>query len=785
MSYDTSTHAYPPARIEWHQAGLNPRTGVSSSTTPSHHSTSPSHQTRALLPQTLRDLLLEGPAPSSVLLTGEPGSGKTALLRSMVDHLRTTACLIHLRGTGRYAREPYGALRVLLAEAGEDVLSHPVRVISALTRVLKDKALGLPVIVVVDDAHHLDEDSTTVLGQLVQAGSIRLVAACSDLTAAPFSFQTLCLKGTLVRVDLGPLTQQEVAAYLAAALGATASRASSLALHTHSGGNPRLLGALVRDYVAAGALNCVEGVWVLTSHAVRPSEATTALITDRIVMLRPSQRRLLRTLAAAGTTPLAAVPADILGDLDDLQEQGMLSIGSDRWATVSVATPLLSDAVLGLTNQIDGFSPHLALSGSITGQEGQPVGDPRQQRAASILERARRAATEGRFRDVVTELRSPEFVPAALDPDHRRLAAAWLCEALAFTGRVDDAKEAAGALHPNVAGQPSLPSRIAITLATLEAVSGNLTGLLEVSAHHLLNLGPGTGTHEELAEGLIYAAAGRPAEAEPLLNPALRQLQVHDPAGAAPLAAAALAFVTAADNPAQATDYLAIASLPSRTASWTVRRLTKHFAALALAGTASADRSAFELRELSREDAALGNSSWELMTLCGAMRQGDTGVAQSILKLSASCQGRFAALSQLYAKGVDAEDAELVLQAMDLAQNLGDQAFARDAAASAVQLAAQSGERSTIAYVADRVRGVVGVSGTALGARRQLASLTRREVEVVTAVVDGRTNRELALAMDVSVRTVEGHLHRVYTKLHVRTRAELLAKVNLSNAFRR
>ncbi|MBG6192114.1 DNA-binding CsgD family transcriptional regulator/energy-coupling factor transporter ATP-binding protein EcfA2 [Arthrobacter sp. CAN_A212] len=778
MSFNISTHAHPPAPIEWRQASPEPRTGASSATTPPRGA-------RAYLPQTLNDLLLEGSAPSSVLLTGESGSGKTALLRSMVDHLRATACLIHLRGSGRNVREPYGALRVLLADTGEHVLSHPVRVISALTRVLKGKALGLPVIVVVDDAHYLDEASTTVLGQMVQAGTIRLVAACSDLADAPVYFQTLSLKGTLVRMDLAPLSQQEVAAYLAATLGAGASRASSLALHTHSGGNPRLLGALVRDYVAAGALSCGAGVWVLTADKVRPSEATTALIADRIVMLQPAQRRLLGALAAAGTTPLAAVPGDALGDLDDLQEQGMLSIASDRWATVSVATPLLSDAVLGLTNPVDGFSPHLAASRSASGPLSRPVGEPRKQQAARILERARQAAAKGHFRDVVTELKSSEFIPGALEPDHRRLAAAWLCEALAFTGRVDDAKEAAVALHSDIAGQPPLPSRIAMTLATLEAVSGNLTGLLEVSAYHLLSLGPGTGTYEELAEGLIYAAAGRPAEAEPLLHPALRQLQVHDPAGAAPLAAAALAFVSAPDNPAQAADYLAIASIPSRTASWTVRRLTKHFAALALAGTASADRSAFELRELSREDAALGNSSWELMTLCGAMRQGDTGVAQPILKLSATCQGRFAALSQLYAKGVDAEDAELVLQAMELAQHLGDQSFARDAAASAVQLAAQSGERATIAYVADRVRGVVGVSGTALGARRQLASLTRREVEVVTAVVDGKTNRDLALAMDVSVRTVEGHLHRVYTKLHVRTRAELLAKVNLSTAFRR
>nr|WP_275690915.1 LuxR C-terminal-related transcriptional regulator [Arthrobacter sp. 147(2020)] len=731
----------------------------------------------------LRNQVLEGPAPSSVMLIGEPGSGKSTLLQSMVDHLRATTYLINLQGTGRNSGVSYDALKVLLPDMRGEVLSHPIRMVGALTRVLKGKALGLPVIVVVDDAHHLDENSTTVLGQLAQAGTIRLIAACSRFADAPTYFQRLCLKDTLVRIDLAPLSQQEVAAYLAATLGAGVSQASSRALHTHSGGNPRLLVALVRDYVADGALRCAEGIWVLTAVTIRPTEAT-ALITARIKMLQPSQLSVLGTFAALEMTPLAAVPAEALGDLDYLHDQGMLCISNDRWATVSVATRLLSDAVLGLTNQIDGFSPHSATSGSKPDRLSQPVGNPRKQRAASILERARLAATEGRFRDVVTELKSPEFVPGALDPDRRRLATAWLCEALAFIGLVDDAKEAAAALHSYDAGEQPLPSRIVVTLATLEAVSGNLTGMLEMS-HHLLSRARGTGTYEELAAGLIYATAGRPAEAESLLLPALRQLQVHDPTGAAPLAAAALAFVSAADNPAQAAEYLAIAGLPSRTASWTVRRLTKHFAALALAGTASADRSAFELRELSREDTALGNKSWELMTLCSAMRFGDAGVAQTVLKISATCQGRFATLSQLYAKGLDAEDAELVLQAMDLAQDFGDLSFTRDAAASAVQIAAQSGERATIAYVADRVRDIVGVYGTALGARQQLASLTRRELEVVTAVVDGRTNRDLALAMDVSVRTVEGHLHRIYTKLHVRTRAELLAKVDLSTALRR
>jgi DNA-binding CsgD family transcriptional regulator len=53
--------------------------------------------------------------------------------------------------------------------------------------------------------------------------------------------------------------------------------------------------------------------------------------------------------------------------------------------------------------------------------------------------------------------------------------------------------------------------------------------------------------------------------------------------------------------------------------------------------------------------------------------------------------------------------------------------------------------------------------------------LTRREREVAMAAAGGRSNREIADAMNVSVRTVEGHLLRAYGKLGVSDRAALAA----------
>lgn len=72
-------------------------------------------------------------------------------------------------------------------------------------------------------------------------------------------------------------------------------------------------------------------------------------------------------------------------------------------------------------------------------------------------------------------------------------------------------------------------------------------------------------------------------------------------------------------------------------------------------------------------------------------------------------------------------------------------------------------------------------AGSALGVADPLAAcrhawealLTAREVEVAMLVVSGASNRDIGESLNVSVRTVEVHLGRVFSKLEVRTRVEL------------
>lgn len=62
----------------------------------------------------------------------------------------------------------------------------------------------------------------------------------------------------------------------------------------------------------------------------------------------------------------------------------------------------------------------------------------------------------------------------------------------------------------------------------------------------------------------------------------------------------------------------------------------------------------------------------------------------------------------------------------------------------------------------------------AVGADR----LTPQETRVARGVVQGRTNREIAADLFLSVKTVEMHLSRVYRKVGARSRTDLVRVCN-------
>ncbi len=66
--------------------------------------------------------------------------------------------------------------------------------------------------------------------------------------------------------------------------------------------------------------------------------------------------------------------------------------------------------------------------------------------------------------------------------------------------------------------------------------------------------------------------------------------------------------------------------------------------------------------------------------------------------------------------------------------------------------------------------------GKPRGAADQVEALTPREIEVLRLVAKGMTNREVGRELDISHRTVQGHLASIYDKLDASSRTEAVTE---------
>ncbi len=64
----------------------------------------------------------------------------------------------------------------------------------------------------------------------------------------------------------------------------------------------------------------------------------------------------------------------------------------------------------------------------------------------------------------------------------------------------------------------------------------------------------------------------------------------------------------------------------------------------------------------------------------------------------------------------------------------------------------------------------------AQAAAKPVESLTAREMDVLTLAARGYTNKAIAAQLNISDRTVQGHLANIFSKLHVATRTEAVMR---------
>lgn len=361
-----------------------------------------------------------------------------------------------------------------------------------------------------------------------------------------------------------------------------------------------------------------------------------------------------------------------------------------------------------------------------------PYGDPCERPLWTWLVRALVAA--GQFEEATA-------VCTAVKQESDKLGEDWpqtlwygcRAELLAAAGRLEDARaeaEAALQLADRSAPQDSVPARA--VLARISIHRGDLATASEQlrTTERLL---PADATADKAALdwtlAQFHAASGRPAMTVQTLVSTDEQA-TPDPLLFAQAPAAAATLVRLARQ-------AGLGQQAERAVGF-VRRLAElNPTVQPLAGAAE------HAEGVLHDDPAALQRAVELYRLAG-------------LPLAAGCALEDAARAEQNARNVKTRAVWLLTSARDLYLDCG-------------------AERDT-ARVEKKLRrlGVRNVRG--LGADRPTSgweSLTRAELRVVRAIVDGKTNREAASMLFLSPHTVDSHLRRVFSKLGINSRVEL------------
>ncbi|MCX2953325.1 LuxR family transcriptional regulator [Lentzea sp. NEAU-D7] len=263
----------------------------------------------------LRALAVHG----AVLLSGPSGVGKTRLAWEALAAV--TQPVVRCYATVATSRIPLGAIASLLP-TGLPLSQGSLLPSTSVRAVAEHLSRSGRWVLLVDDAHLLDDASLLVLQHLVRHRLMRVVC-----TAQP----GWDLEGSTV-IAVGALDRERADTVLTTALGGSVDASTRHLVWAKSRGNPLHIKELVAAGRHRGALTGAGWSW---SGPLEPSGRLTELVDMALGRLTDPQRRALELLAYG--EPLEAALMTVPQDLVDL---GFVRIGDDGRARV--AHPLYS-----------------------------------------------------------------------------------------------------------------------------------------------------------------------------------------------------------------------------------------------------------------------------------------------------------------------------------------------------------------------------------------------------------------------------------------------------------
>lgn len=172
-----------------------------------------------------------------------------------------------------------------------------------------------------------------------------------------------------------------------------------------------------------------------------------------------------------------------------------------------------------------------------------------------------------------------------------------------------------------------------------------------------------------------------------------------------------------------------------------------------------------------------GAETLEMGALAAALRLGDTSGADRLGQLAATSSAPAAQGYLLLARSVARGDVSALAEGLERLLRCGQHLYSHGQGGVLVERLSRQDQRRLLAAGFLETPGGPSAESEPAGHARQawLTHLTKREAQIAKQAISGMTNTAIARVNGVSVRTVEGHLYQVYSKLHVRNRQELAA----------
>jgi DNA-binding CsgD family transcriptional regulator len=833
---------------------------------------------------------------SGMVIAGPAGVGKTRLARAVADAAVQSGWTVRrVAGTATGRAVTLGAFARWADATDASPLALAQRVIAGLAA----EADGAKLLVLVDDAHVLDDMSALIVHQLALQDAASVVATVRTGEPAPDAVTALWKDSLLRRMDLQPLARNESDVLLETVLGGPVSVDCAKRMWALSHGNVLFLHHLVEHERETGRLTYTDGEWRWAgTPSVSPSLVEVVEqqigavpdevrdVVDLVAIAEPVDRAILATLAE----PQA---------IEDAEHRGLIAatanavyVGHPLYGEIRLSQcgPLrlrgLRGRVAGAMAQLDSADP--LRIGLLWQESDLPPDVEILSRAANIAssrldlplaERLARAAyvaqpspattlqlayilylqEKGQAAETLLDTLDPRELAAPGFVDGVNLRAANLLLPLRSPDRaravIDDAVQLGDAdrnhsLYVLRGVGQSMAAQPTETIETMSAVNydkldsygrilgyaaetialGDLGRLQEASERaaagyrELVESPQASFPDPGLAEFHAYAllAAGYVEEADSVAEhwyrqyadlPGMSRSMAIAAHGMTALGRGDLAAARRHLNEARAgfggygevsglfyrfrilhTEILARSGDADAAAqSLEVTRDSRHPTyvyvesdyLLASAWVAAVANRVTEARDFSSRAAEFarnhGQLAREVRALQTSAQFGDATGADRLTALATLVTGPRAPLAARYAHAVAGDDgAGLDIVSRDF-EAIGDALAAADAAAQAStshRSAGQRGSALTASARADQLAQRCGDAvSPALAAARVPLPFTRREHEIAKLLSNGLSNRDIAAATSLSIRTVEGHIYQASAKAGVSTRSELSALV--------